>query len=301
MRNRVIGLIALLVFTVVCSTIALSHAALAQTQGAAPATAAGGRGGGGGNRPNLAPGPPHDPHDLNGTWLGPMAIGGANAEGGGATKSNTYWTKVPVSMTAAGLAAWNANKPTGGPRGVLPAFGNDPMGGANPPGLVRTFSYFGPGQNGFQFVQLPNEVVQLFSWYRFWRQIWTDGSKLPNDPDPYWYGHSTGHWDGDTFVADTVGLDTRAWLDSWGTPMSDDMKLTERWHRADQDNLELTLTFNDPTFYTKVWSGDKEIYRFQPVGTKMAKFREVIFAPMDEESFNQRVRDPVAGVNSSKK
>jgi hypothetical protein len=291
MRKRAIGLVTLLAAAVLAVVFSLYPPAQAAAQeDGAPA----GGGGRGGNKP--APGPPHDAHDLNGVWLGPLGLGGG---GGAASKANTNWSKTPVSFTPAGLAQFNANKPTGGPRGVLPAFGNDPMGGANPPGLVRTFSYGGPGMNGFQFIQLPSEVVQLFSWYHYWRQIWTDGSKLPKDPDAWWYGHSTGQWSGDSFVVTTVGLDSRAWLDSWGTPFSDEMKLQEQWHRADQDNMELTLTINDPKFYTAPWSSDKVTYRYQAPGTKYAKLLEVIFAPMDEESFNEKIRDPVAGVKSS--
>jgi hypothetical protein len=50
------------------------------------------------------------------------------------------------------------------------------------------------------------------------RQIYTDGRKLPNPDDvrPTWYGYSVGGWDGDTFVVDTLGFNDLGWLDAGG-------------------------------------------------------------------------------------
>jgi hypothetical protein len=41
---------------------------------------------------------------------------------------------------------------------------------------------------------------------------------------PRWYGYSAGKWEGDTFVADPVGLDERTWLDNLGYPRTDLVK-----------------------------------------------------------------------------
>ena len=65
---------------------------------------------------------------------------------------------------------------------------------------------------------------------------------IPEDAGPYWYGYSVAKWEGDTFVVETVGLDSREWLDDWGVPFSESLRLQERWHRLDRDNLELTIT-----------------------------------------------------------
>src|SRR5688572_24325517 len=67
------------------------------------------------------PGPPHDPRDLSGIWMG---------------RSATFPDSV-LSFTATGKAAFDANKPSFGRRAVPPALGNDPLGGANPPGVPR--------------------------------------------------------------------------------------------------------------------------------------------------------------------
>ena len=242
------------------------------------------------------PGPPHDPHDLNGVWLA-QGGGRANAANSSADKRGflpdggilTEWG--PSSpLTPAGLKAVNANLSGKGPRAVPPVNANDPLGDANPPGLLRALVYNRP----FQLIQTPDKVVQLFEWTRVWREVWTDRA-MPANIDPFWgrwYGYSVGKWDGDFFVVDTVGLDARGWLDEWGDPISDELRVTERWHRLDRDRLELVLTINDPGTYTKAWTTAPRIFRLQPKGSANGEMLEVIFAPMDERDFNKRIRDP---------
>lgn len=218
---------------------------------------------------------------LDGVWV----RGGGSGRGG----PTTQWSPQPLAFTAAGQKQLDANKPGKGPRAVVPAFGNDPMGGANPPGLYRTLIYNRP----FEMVQLPGRVVQLFEWAKIWRVIWTDGRPVPEDvPEgPFWYGYSVGKWEGDTLVVQTMALDERAWLDEWGTPFSAGAKVEERWRRVSSDRMELVIKVTDPTFYPKPWVSDPKIYTLQPKG----ELTEMIFAPMDEIQFNNRIRDPAAG------
>jgi hypothetical protein len=234
------------------------------------------------------PAPPHDPHDLQGVWLAGGGGGGQRQEGLAPAAVRTEWMKAPLPLTPDGVVAINGHKGGKGPRGVAPSKANDPIGDANPGGLVRTLVYGRP----IQFIQLPTEVVNMFEWYHMWRQIWTDGRKLPDEPDTLWYGTSVGKWDGDTFTVETVGLDPRSWLDEWGAPFTENMKLTERWHRTDRDNMQLTITVDDPKFYTKAWTSDPKTFRFQRPGTPDGELEEVIFAPWDEQEFNRRIRDP---------
>jgi hypothetical protein len=49
------------------------------------------------------------------------------------------------------------------------------------------------------------------------RQIFLDGRPHPQDPNPAWYGHSVGRWEGNTLVVDTIGFNDRFWV---GTPSS---------------------------------------------------------------------------------
>lgn len=228
------------------------------------------------------PGPPHDPHDLNGVWL---LAGGAGA---GRPKLGSEWIPGELPLTAAGLAKLNGNHAAKGPRGDVPAKGNDPISTANVPGLLRSLVYTRP----FQFVQTNEKVVQLFEWFRIWREIWTDGRKMPEDPGPRFYGYSVAKWDGDVLDVETFGLDPRLWGDEWGMPFSENMRVRERWHRVDGDNLELTLTFTDPEMYTKPFTSETKHFRLQKKGMPDAELLEVIFTPMDEEDFNKTIRDP---------
>ena len=99
----------------------------------------------------------------------------------------------------------------------------------------------------FQVVQTPKSVLMLYMFEKRWRTIWTDGRQLPKDPDPRWYGYSVGRWEDDsTFVVNSVGMDERTWLDNAGSPHSDQMKVEERYHRVDQNTMELTVTIDDP-------------------------------------------------------
>jgi len=103
----------------------------------------------------------------------------------------------------------------------------------------------------FKIVSTPGLVMMLYeSDYRF-RQIYTDGRKLPSDPQPSWLGYSTGKWDGDWFVIDTVGFNDRGVLDAMGHFHSESMQLTERLRRRDFGHMDVEITVDDPKTYTK--------------------------------------------------
>ncbi len=103
----------------------------------------------------------------------------------------------------------------------------------------------------FKMVQAPTEIVMLPETADPPRQIYTDGRSLPKHPDPSWMGHSVGIWEGDTLVVETTGFTERSWLDSLGHPRSVSMRLTERYRRLDFGHIDLQVTFEDPTYYTK--------------------------------------------------
>src|SRR4030095_4432897 len=143
-------------------------------------------------------------------------------------------------MTAAGQARFDSNKPSYGTRAMPAALGNDPAGRCDPLGLVRLMFFPRP----MEIIQVPGRVLQFFEWNHMWRTIWTDGRKLPEDPYPRWFGYSVGKWEGDTFIVQSNGFDDRTWLDQFGNPYSDEMRLEERWRRVGE-RLELTLTVTD--------------------------------------------------------
>ena len=121
----------------------------------------------------------------------------------------------------------------------------------------------------FEVVQVPNKVLMLYMFEKRWRVIWTDGRQLPTSPDPRWYGYSVGHWEDDyTFVVNSNGTDDRTWLDNAGNPHSNDMKVEERYHRVNQNLMELSVTIDDPKIYTRPWPArDKLRLTLLPPGT----------------------------------
>jgi hypothetical protein len=87
------------------------------------------------------------------------------------------------------------------------------------------------------------------------RQIFIDGRPLPGpDAQPWWYGYSTGHWEGDTLIIETAGFRDGGWLDIYGSPLTDQAKMTERWRRSSYGSMQVDITIDDPKAYTKPFS-----------------------------------------------
>jgi len=110
-----------------------------------------------------------------------------------------------------------------------------------------------------QIVQTPTLLVIAWESNYGLRFIHTDGRKLPplGEPQPWWYGYSAGHWEGDTLVVETNNVRGAemgpfdGWLDVDGSPHSDQVKFTERFRRPTFGKLEIDLTVEDPKAYTK--------------------------------------------------
>jgi hypothetical protein len=128
---------------------------------------------------------------------------------------------------------------------------DDPYFYCMPGGPLRITGGF-----AWRLVQHPTEhakyifMLQEGNAHSF-RQIFMDGRKHPEDPSPTWYGHSIGHWEGNALVVDTVGLNDRFWLDSAGTPHTEQLHLVERYTRTDFNTLQRVVTIEDPGTFTK--------------------------------------------------
>jgi hypothetical protein len=116
-----------------------------------------------------------------------------------------------------------------------------------PPSLPNADLIPGP----FKIVQTPGLVIMLYEGDTFFRQIYTDGRKLPTDPQPSWLGYSVGRWEGDSFVIETVGFNDQGALDAMGHFHGKRMRLTERFLRRDFGHVELQITVDDPETYTQ--------------------------------------------------
>lgn len=105
-----------------------------------------------------------------------------------------------------------------------------------------------------RIIQTPGLTVLLFERDTAYRQIFTDGRALPEDPQPSFNGYSTGKWEGDTLVVQTSGIKDGTWLDVRGTPLTDAAKITERFRRPSFGRLEIDITVDDAKAYTRPWS-----------------------------------------------
>lgn len=103
----------------------------------------------------------------------------------------------------------------------------------------------------YKIVETPGLTLMLYERGTIFRQVYTDGRKLPVNPQPAWMGYSVGKWQGDSFVVETTGFNDRGWLDARGHTHSEAMRLTERFRRLDVGHLEVQLTVDDPQTYTR--------------------------------------------------
>ena len=103
-----------------------------------------------------------------------------------------------------------------------------------------------------KIVQTSKLILIIYEANHGLRQIYLDGRPLPsNDPDPWWYGYSVGHWEGDTLVVETTGYRDDIWLDVWGTPMTSAGRTIERFRRPNYGSMQIDVTIDDPKAYTK--------------------------------------------------
>jgi len=109
---------------------------------------------------------------------------------------------------------------------------------------------------GVEFVELRDLqrvfIMDIGGPHTF-RTIYMDGRAHPTNPDPSYYGHSTGKWDGDTLVVDTVGFNEAFWI-SRGMPTTDRLHMIERFTRVDYNTMKYEVTIDDPGAYTAPWT-----------------------------------------------
>jgi hypothetical protein len=128
---------------------------------------------------------------------------------------------------------------------------DDPEARCLPTGVPRVAPY------PWRVVQTPTygKATHLFFLFEgnihSYRQIFMDGRKHPDDLEPTWYGHSVGHWEGDTLVIETVGFNDKFWFDFEGHPHTTQLRTVERYTRTSMGKLENVTTVYDPGAYAK--------------------------------------------------
>jgi hypothetical protein len=123
---------------------------------------------------------------------------------------------------------------------------DDPEALCLPTGVPRQAPY------PWRILQTPTHIYFLFEGnIHSYRQIFMDGRPHPKDPDPTWYGHSVGRFEGDTLVIDTVGFNDRFWFDFAGHPHTERLHTIERYRRPEFGRLLYEVTIDDPGAYTR--------------------------------------------------
>ena len=91
------------------------------------------------------------------------------------------------------------------------------------------------------------------------RVVYMDGRPHPPDPIPTWWGHSTGKFEKDTLVIDTVGYNDKFWFDSRGTPHTEQLHTVERWTRINYGRITNDFLLDDPGGIFE--AGQSEVHR----------------------------------------
>jgi len=138
---------------------------------------------------------------------------------------------------------------------------------ANAPEDSDTANCLPPGMPGImtqpypmEFLITPGKVTIVIEAYTQVRHIYTDGRKLPEDPDPKFFGTSVGRWEGDTLVVESVGFSPSIRL-TGGVPPSDKMRIVERFRLADPDNMSIETTITDPVVLTAPYTTSSNLRR----------------------------------------
>ena len=244
-----------------------------------------------GEKPEPAP-----KRDISGTWE-PAANAGAGIAGGGAPlMPSDGKPEHQPPYTPEGLKAFQSHKPTNGATKVDIHETNDPLPACNPQGFPRIVLH---NFRTSRILQTPDNVVILYEFNKKWRVIWTDGRQLskdpenptwgePDPPESRWWGYSVGKWVDDyTFVVESNGFDDRTWLDNGGRSHSDALHVTEQYRRTDLKHLEMTITIDDPTMYTKPWVALKLLLRLQAPSFDI---HEMECAPMETDAYNKAMQ-----------
>jgi hypothetical protein len=127
----------------------------------------------------------------------------------------------------------------------------DPEGFCLPPGGPRSMGTPYP----VEFIQDRDRIVLIFEGGgHVWREIHMDGRPHPEDVNPTYFGHSVGHWEGDTLVVDTVGFNEKTWLDFGGYMHTEQLHTVERFSRPFKEVLHYEATITDPGAYSAPWT-----------------------------------------------
>src|SRR5215813_5554209 len=169
-----------------------------------------GRGGGAGAAPAAAP-----PAGQRGTPPPPPTRSAPTGD-----LSNGRAPNAP-SLTPEYMAKWEIIRKSR----MSGSYEYDPIANCLPPGMPQMMSM----PYGMEIMQTKDKITFFSEWQDALRRVYLDArqpsKKVLNDPT--YAGYSTGHWEGDTLVVDTVALHPNSFIDN-SSPHSEEMTVKER-------------------------------------------------------------------------
>jgi hypothetical protein len=154
-----------------------------------------------------------------------------------------------------------------------------------PVGVLGSLNMF----DAMQVLQTPTKVILLYARDHQIRVIYLD-QPHSKDLSLSWYGESVGHYEGDTLVVDTIGMNSKTLVDRYGTPHSDQLHTIERYRRSEADGtLEVSVTVEDPAVFTTPWSARAAYKR-----DAASRFEEIVCAENNPSTSNRAIEIPAA-------
>ncbi|HEY5622201.1 MAG TPA: hypothetical protein VIV14_00460 [Gammaproteobacteria bacterium] len=98
---------------------------------------------------------------------------------------------------------------------------------------------------GLRRIVQGSSVMAILYSDLIYRQVFLDGRELEDDPLPTWMGYSVGRWEGDTLVVESNGYNDKTWLHRRGLPHTEQLRVTERYHRSSFGHMLMEITFED--------------------------------------------------------
>jgi hypothetical protein len=136
---------------------------------------------------------------------------------------------------------------------------------------VTAMMFRGPNGGTNRIVQSPGFVTILHEEFRDRRIIPVDGRE--HGTIRQWFGDAVGRWEGDALMVETTLFIDRTnyeWQNLW-MRVSDTLRLVERFRRVGADEMEYTITVEDPKTFTQPWTAVIPIARL-PDGTQIYEY-----------------------------
>jgi hypothetical protein len=134
------------------------------------------------------------------------------------------------------------------------------------------------------FLQTPQEVTILYERGPNIRHVYMDVPHTAN-PAPSWLGESVGHYEGNTLVIDTIGLNDKTFVDNYRTPHTTQLHVVERYTIApDRKSMAATISVEDPGAFTSKWSASQ---RYILHNTPIAEGENVCAENNDSNYFHE--------------